>query len=499
MDNFHSRFIRMKYFKERFGQEEIALTPAEENELKQNLIKSDLKRIGFFALVSLLISGIFIILDMSSLYDLYNKSYFILDCVLFLVSLFVLIYNYKSNIRFGRVNVETLIFYVYPITCIVWASGIATLNPDSVMNIITFYLVFFLLSFFLSLNTTVYTSYFITVIVVYLLVTIPFGRKIFSEQLVVLTIGAFITLPFYSTFKNSRRNSTAAVIRLNKSNKQLEQEVNEKIKQLRNVNEDLNNEIAQRKLMESKLRDALKKAETSDKLKSEFLANISHEIRTPLNAIIGFTEMMTEDGVDDETKKTFHKLIASNTMYLLSTIDDIFDASMVKTQQINLVKMPLLVNKFLNGVFYESSGIAIKYNSPDIEFIPLLLDEDVELITDEYYLKKALLRLIDNAYKFTKAGSISVGARYRKAELEFFVADTGIGIGEEYREKIFHPFVQGDGSFTRDYGGSGLGLSIVKGIVTEMNCSFEFESEKDKGTTFSILFNKIYLKKLSEE
>ncbi|MDA3927834.1 MAG: sensor histidine kinase, partial [Prolixibacteraceae bacterium] len=211
----------------------------------------------------------------------------------------------------------------------------------------------------------------------------------------------------------------------------------------------------------------------------------------PLNAIIGFTEMLTEDGVSKDKKVEFQKLVGSNTMFLLSTIDDIFDASMANTNQINSVKASFKVNNFLESIFYELNGIIIKYHSKNVSMVPIRLsNNDIEIDTDEFYLKKAFLRLIDNAFKFTLKGSIEVGAKFSKSELEFFVKDSGIGINKDDQEKIFEPFVQGDGSYTRDYGGSGLGLSIVSGIAKELGCYLIFHSEKDKGSTFRLIFQR---------
>jgi len=229
-------------------------------------------------------------------------------------------------------------------------------------------------------------------------------------------------------------------------------------------------------------------------LKSEFLANISHEIRTPLNSIVGFTEMMTEEGVSTERKKEYQALVASNTMYLLSTIDDIFDASMLKTDQIKPIIKSCPIYSFMENVFYETSGIELKYNKKHLNFIRRNIENQCLILkTDEFYLKKAILRLIDNAYKFTEHGDIEVEAVVVNEYLELIVSDTGIGIEEKDQIRIFEPFVQGDGSFTRGYGGSGLGLTIVKGLVRSLGGEFNFESTPGVGSKFHIRFNKFYL------
>lgn len=484
----------MRFFKDRFGFDEIKLTIQEKVELQQKLTHQDQQRTEFFAMISLVACLFFIVFDLSELYEQNQVNYLVFDLILFVVSLVIILAGNKK-LKTSNSTIKIYLTYLYPIICIVWATVIATLQPLSMLNMFTFYIVIFLLTFFITSNVYLYISYFVTFILTYVISIGILHRPLLSETLYLLLLGGIITIPFYFSYRTTRKNSVSALVKINKSNQLLEYEVERKIKQLRLVNEDLSNEIAHRKIIEQKLREALKKAETSDKLKSEFLANISHEIRTPLNAIIGFTEMLTEDGVKHEQKVEFQKLVSSNTMFLLSTIDDIFDASLVNKQQINIINAPFVVNKFLDSVFYETAGVELKYDSPNIKFIPVKLPNDqFILVTDEYYLKKAMMRLIDNAFKFTHSGSVEVGAKMVKSKLQLYVKDTGISIREEDKEKIFEPFVQGDGSFTRDYGGAGLGLSIVKGIVNAIKCDFKMESKKGEGSTFFLLFNHSFFK-----
>lgn len=484
----------MSFFKKQLGIEEIKLSKTEKAELNLKMIRQDQQRTEFFAVISLFFCSVFILLDLANFYDEHQVFYFILDLSLFVVSLLILILKFFTTKP--KINpVRKIFLSLFPYIGVVWATAIATLPPLSILNMFTFYIVFFIFIFFITSNIVSYIAYNLTYIFTFLITSHILKQSMLSETFFLLLMGGFVSFPFYFTYRITRINSMAAMVKTNKSNLMLEHKVERKMRQLNLINEELNNEIAQRKVVEAKLRDALKKAETSDQLKSEFLANISHEIRTPLNAIIGFTEMLTEDGVSKEQKTEFQKLVASNTMFLLSTIDDIFDASLVNKHQINIIQAPFKVNRFLESVFYDTAGIVLKYgNNPNIDFVTVKLSDDkIILNTDEYFLKKAMLRLIDNAFKFTLSGSVEVGARMGTNGLQLYVKDTGISICEADKEKIFEPFVQGDGSFTRDFGGAGLGLSIVKGIVKEMKCHFHMESQKGVGSTFSMLFEPAFL------
>ena len=220
---------------------------------------------------------------------------------------------------------------------------------------------------------------------------------------------------------------------------------------------------------------------------------MSHEIRTPLNSIIGFTEMITEDGVTDADKKIFQNLVDTNTMYLLSVIDDIFDVSFIKTNQLNLMLKRVMLSSFIEIVLNEIPVFKLKYDKEDFAFEVSYPQEPIWIETDDFYLKKAILRLLDNAFKFTRKGQIDFHTVLDETHLRFVIKDTGIGIKDEDRERIFDPFIQGDGSFSRGYGGSGLGLTIARGIVTELGGTLHFDSKENEGSTFYIEFERYKL------
>ncbi len=485
----------MGYIQERFGTERIYLTDDEQLLLKNQIKKADEKRLDFFSLICVISSAIMLIMDFVFFNDTKQEYYLFFDSLFFLASFLVLINSSippeKKGIFINRLKDSS--YEIFPFFPLLWSVSIAVIAPNSMLNVITFYFVLFIITFTVHTQLKKLFFYYIVIYADYVLLSYFLHYEIFSESLVVITIICIVILPFYFFFRDIRLNSQAATLRLNLLNKNLEEEVVQRVNELQKLNTSLETEISQRRIVEHKLRETLKLAESSNQLKSEFLSNISHEIRTPLNAIVGFTEMMTEDGVSPEMKKQFQELVASNTMYLLSTIDDIFDASLLKTDQIKPVPKYFNVNFLLESIFYEVNGIQLKYNKKELKLVKnSLTDQEFNIKTDEYYLKKAIMRIIDNAYKFTSEGTIEIGARKSFNSVEFYISDTGIGISEKDQAKIFEPFVQGDGSFTRGYGGSGLGLTIVKGIIQSLGADFSFTTKVKSGSTFSIFFNKSF-------
>ena len=486
----------MGFLRENFGFEKINLSDEEKIQLDEQIKKLDENRLELYAFVTIIFSIIILFFDIFYFKQVLRPYYLIFDSSFFIVSLFYLVVSEllrkreSSALRFTK----KILFNLYPLFSLLWGTAICVLDSESKLNIITFYFVLFIFAFAVTTPLKIWLVNYIFIFVEYSLLIFFLDKPFLSENTFIVTLGCFLILPFYNSFRSTRVHSHAAAIKLKRLNKNLENEVELSVRELQHLNNNLNLEVSQRKIIESKLRESLKLLESSNQLKSEFLANISHEIRTPLNSIVGFTEMITEDGVPPERKKEYQELIASNTMYLLSTIDDIFDASMLKTDQINPVMKPFMVSSFLDNIFYETNGIELKYQKKHIRLIRKNVENPNLMVnTDEFYLKKAIVRLIDNAFKFTKEGSIEVGSVMVNGYLEFHVSDTGIGIAEKDQIRIFEPFVQGDGSFTRGYGGSGLGLTIVKGITKSLGAEFNFQSTQGMGSTFTIRFNKYFL------
>lgn len=233
------------------------------------------------------------------------------------------------------------------------------------------------------------------------------------------------------------------------------------------------------------LKSARDKAEESDKLKTAFLHNISHEIRTPLNAIIGFTGLLDQPDLDDSDKKKFIEIIHHSNNQLLSIINDIFNVSHIEAGQVLLKEDITDIRLVLNNIYNqfhpetEKKGLDFKLDLNNFR-------EDGNIITtDEGKLIQILSNLISNAIKFTAKGHIILGCTKENQTLKFYVEDTGIGIPESERIKIFERFYQVDKSVSRVYSGAGLGLSISDAYVRLLGGSIKLDSVPGKGSLFS--------------
>lgn len=482
----------MNYFNERFTSIPIKLNKAEELVLSREIKAADEKRLVFFSLVSIIISIGLLILDFFYFNEAHQFYYFVSDSIFFGFSLFVFISSLFDNNKIRILKtVRGLVLLVYPYFILSWATIIAVAEQHSPLNILAFYVALFVLTFFLYTTFQRIILSFFWVLIIYSLIMFFEHEPFFNETLFMIVAGYIATTPFGIHFKNTRYNSHAAHIKIRGVNQNLEEEVNSRIKEQIKLNQDLELEIAQRKMVEIQLRETLKRAEENDRLKSEFLANISHEIRTPLNAIVGFSQMIIDENIPNEKRKSFKDLIEINTFYLLSVIDDVFDASLIQSEQLKTIEKLFMVNEFIRNLHPDAESCNNKYERRELTLKWHFADSDhFSLISDEFLLRKAMVRLIDNAFKFSHHGVIEIGVNIMEKTVEFFVTDTGIGIPDDEKEKIFLPFVQGDGSFTRGYGGSGLGLAIVKGISDALHCRLMVISEVNKGSCFSMVFDR---------
>ena len=244
-------------------------------------------------------------------------------------------------------------------------------------------------------------------------------------------------------------------------------------------------DITGRKEMEAELLRAKQKAEESNKLKSEFLANMSHEIRTPMNGIIGFASLLEDDDLSPGSRKNYVQIIQNSTRQLLHIIDEILEVSKLQTHQIEKVDREVNVNEMLLRCFSEFDKVA-KNKGLSLYVKKGLSDKAAHIYVDGEKLHKVMDNLLENALKFTQQGHVEMGYAHSGNKLEFYVKDTGIGIGSEARELIFEQFSQEDKKLSRSAGGLGLGLSIVKGNVDLLNGKIRLVSEKGKYSTFFV-------------
>lgn len=235
------------------------------------------------------------------------------------------------------------------------------------------------------------------------------------------------------------------------------------------------------------LRVAKEKAVESDHLKTVFLQNMSHEIRTPMNAIMGFSSLIQTESEDKPKLNHFSNIIFERCNHLLEIINDLLDISRLESEKIPVQnECKSLKNTFSELyplIFEEQTKLAkdnLKLILPDISSLP-----DIDLHTDINKLQRIFINLINNALKFTLEGHIEIGVIQKSEHLiEFFIADTGIGIPKSEHEKIFERFTQVDHGSARLFGGTGLGLSIAKGLIIAMEGDIRLESEPGKGSVF---------------
>jgi PAS domain S-box-containing protein len=242
-------------------------------------------------------------------------------------------------------------------------------------------------------------------------------------------------------------------------------------------------DISEQKRTENELIEAMNKAKESDRLKSAFLANMSHEVRTPMNGILGFSNLLKQHDVDLEKRQEYIDIIQQSGKRMLNTINDLINISRIESGQVEVRNSYMNLNDKMNELF-QFFKLEAEQKSLDLSFTMELDKEKAQVYTDAEKVHAILSNFINNAIKFTEKGSIKFGYRIVKDQIEFFVSDTGRGIGHEHFDKIFDRFVQADQSLTRAYEGSGLGLSISKAYAGLLHGRIRVESEPNQGSTF---------------
>ncbi len=292
-----------------------------------------------------------------------------------------------------------------------------------------------------------------------------------------ITTFALLSTIFTAVFTLLNKNLIYKIQNVNDSNDLLE-DANKKLKALLNENKEIN----------EKLNLALKKAEESNKLKTEFFHNMSHEVRTPLNGIVGFSKILKKKELNPKKQKEFIEIILNNSNRLQKVIDDIVEVSILNVKQQKVTPKEINIKEFLHELFkifqLKMEGeVKLINQSSEIK-------EDIIITSDTHILTKILGNLLENAIKFTFKGYIEIGLIDAEKNITIYIKDTGIGIHPDKQVQVFERFSQADASISDLYGGLGLGLCIAKENTNILGGEITFESKPDVGTTFFIRIPK---------
>jgi signal transduction histidine kinase len=226
---------------------------------------------------------------------------------------------------------------------------------------------------------------------------------------------------------------------------------------------------------------ARRQAEENSQMKSDFVANVSHELRTPLNGILGFSEIILEDAKDVETRE-FAQTIHQSGKHLLSVVNDMLDVAKIEAGHMTLEPVVTDIRALLNEV------ALLHTNSADQKGLVLhtLLENDLpeRMCTDPTRLRQVINNLLSNAVKFTTKGEVTLSARWIDQKLVVGVRDTGAGIAPHVQEVVFERFRQATSFVTREHGGTGLGLALVREFIKLMGGELHLTSQLGLGSYF---------------
>lgn len=276
---------------------------------------------------------------------------------------------------------------------------------------------------------------------------------------------------------------------LSETNQELQEQVNERTRAEQTLHEKallLEQEIAERQKVQEALQHAKLVAESGSRAKSEFLANMSHEIRTPMNGILGMAQLLEFTPLDEE-QKGFLQAINFSTINLLRLLNDILDLSKIEAEKVEITPAPFSLRDCITELLTTQRSVLFKKGLDCSITIPNDLPD--QLLGDQLRIKQILLNLLSNAIKFTEQGGINITATVVEHHgstllLDIAVQDSGIGIPENAQEQVFEAFTQADGSITRNFGGTGLGLTICRRLAELMGGSIRLESKEGSGSTF---------------
>ncbi len=249
-----------------------------------------------------------------------------------------------------------------------------------------------------------------------------------------------------------------------------------------------NIDVTKQKELEKRLRQAVAEAESSNLAKSQFLANMSHEIRTPMNGVLGISELMLGTLLTAQQQE-YLSMIQSSANLLLRILNDVLDLSKIESGKMKLETEVFELEEYIGDLV---KGFAVNAHAKELELHYYFSPEVPKWIeSDPTRIGQIIFNLLGNAIKFTEAGEVKVLVKMTPRDehdnsLQIVVQDTGIGIPSKMKNEIFKPFLQADGSITRKYGGTGLGLTIVTELVKLMSGSIDVESVPQQGTRFIV-------------
>ncbi|MBN2663571.1 MAG: response regulator [Bacteroidales bacterium] len=233
------------------------------------------------------------------------------------------------------------------------------------------------------------------------------------------------------------------------------------------------------------LKKALLKVEHSDNLKTAFINNISHEFRTPMNAILGFSDLLISKTINEKNKEYYAEILKKSCNKLLEIVDDTIEISKIhsKTVEIHLttINLSLFLNNIISYYQHEATSKGLNFIS-DFYFT-----NEFTIITDEDKLYKILKHVLNNSFKFTHFGAVTLKVTVDDENLIITILDTGIGIPEKNIDKIFEAFTQIENGYTRNFGGNGNGLTIAKSYVELLGGKISVKSKIDSGTVVNII------------
>ena len=382
--------------------------------------------------------------------------------------------KYENVATAGAVFVG--VFYLY----LLFSGGV---NNTASLWLYTYPLIVFALY---SLKKALYSNVIFFVLIILFFIfqhDLNYATK-YSTDYILRYIPSYLVVAIYSYLYAAMREKTFQM--LSDKNYKLEKivaELEEKKECLTQLSKDLEKRVNERTV---ELLEAKKEAETSEKIKTEFLAQMSHEIRSPLNVVMNFIELIkseVEDTISEEMKYSFQSIDSASTR-IIRTIDLILNMTDLQLGSYEVLVGKIDVVEMFNRVKSEYLQTA------KIKNLELLLEVDFDskvITSDEYALVQVISNLVDNAIKYTSSGFVKIEARSDEMNnLVVEIIDSGIGMSEEFLPTLFHSFTQEEQGYSRAYDGNGLGMALVKNYCELISTEISVTSKKGMGSKFTL-------------